>query len=67
MSREPRVGGELKGADEESRAGCWLRLEVAFLVHHAAKSAPETRVSNTAKAPKIAFFKNTALQDGREQ
>ena len=40
LSRESRVGGELKGADEESRAGCWVRLEVAFLVHHAAKSAP---------------------------
>ena len=40
VSRESRVGGELKGADEESRSGCWVRLEVAFLVHHAAKSAP---------------------------
>ena len=37
VSRESRVGGELKGADEESRADCWVRLEVAFLVHHAAK------------------------------
>ena len=42
----------MKGADEESRAGCGVRLEVAFMVHHAAKSAPSTRVSNTAKAPK---------------
>ena len=30
VSRESRVGGELKGADEESRAGCWVRLGVAF-------------------------------------
>ena len=52
VSRESRVGGELKGADEESRAGCWVRLEVAFLVHRAAKSAPFARVSDTAKAPK---------------
>ena len=58
VSRESRVGGELKGADEESRAGCWVRLEVAFLVHRAAKSAPFARVSDTAKAPKkVRFFK----------
>ena len=40
VSRESRVGGELKGAGEEGRAGCWVRLEVAFLVHRASKSAP---------------------------
>ena len=57
----------MKRADEESRAGCWVRLEVAFLVHHVAKSAPKIRVSNTAKAPKNAFFLNTALQDGSER
>ena len=58
MSRESRVGGELKGADEESRAlaaGCALksrfwcttqqkvRLKLAFLT--------------LQKRPKSAFFK----------
>ena len=28
--REPRVGGELNGTDEESRSGCRVRLEVRF-------------------------------------
>ena len=62
VSRESRVGGELKGADEESRAGCWVRLEVAFLVHHAAKVRLNLAFVTPQKRPPNAFFFKHCLE-----